>query len=93
MVGIILLLKKEAAVFVEPFLTPTIGGYAQLEWNDQRRTLDIEATAQGWAIVGSEAQAGSPRVYYEADATAREAYKLIDAYCWFAERRLTWPMI
>ena len=92
-VGITLLLKRETAVFVEPFLTPTVGGYAQLEWHDYSRTLDIEATAQGWAIVGSEAQVGGPRLYYEADATAREAYKLIDAYCWFAERRLTWPMI
>jgi hypothetical protein len=93
MVGIVLLLKREAAVFVEPFLTPTIGGYAQLEWHDHNRALDIEATAQGWAIVGSETGAEGPRVYYEADATPREAYKLIDAYCWFAERRLTWPVI
>ena len=58
MVGIILLLKRDAAVFVEPFLTPTIGGYAQLEWHDDSRTLDIEATAEGWAIVGSEIRAG-----------------------------------
>jgi len=93
MVGFLMFLKRETAVFLEPFLTPTVEGYAQLEWHDAQRDLDIEATAQGWSITGSEVRAGQSRVYFEADACSREAYKIVEAYSWFAERKLTWPMI
>jgi hypothetical protein len=91
--GLLGVMKGSAPGFREPFLAPTIHGFAQLEWHRERRTLEFEATANGWAMVGTETTARGEKVYHDAEAGGSEIGKLIAAYRWFAGEELLWPVL
>ena len=86
-------LRTTLPEFQEPFLVPTIGGFAQLEWHSGRRSLEFEGTESGWSIVGSEATTRGGRAYHEAEAARFEVEKLIACYRWFQGAELLWPIM
>ena len=92
-VSLLVFLNATLPQFREPFLVPTIGGFAQLEWHNEQRTLELESTPDGWSIVGSEYSSQREQVYYEAESTRAEIEKLIPAYRWFEGAELLWPII
>ena len=67
--------------------------FIQLEWHGGHRTLEFEATANGWSIVGSETKSRGERVYHEADTAGFDVDKLLAAYRWFAGLELLWLII
>jgi hypothetical protein len=91
-VSVLVFLKATLLNFREPFLTPTIDGFAQLEWRKEQRSLDIELTADGWSIVGSEITAGGGRLYHDAQCTRTDIDTLTLAYKWLDGAELLWPM-
>ncbi len=76
----------------EPFLAPTIGGRALLEWHHGRRTLEFEATPDGWSVVGTEMTSRGGKDYHETEADRMETEKLIAAYRWFEGAEVLWPI-
>jgi len=92
-VGLILFLQAALPEFEEPFVVPTISGFTQLEWHRGQRALEFEATADGWAVVGSETNSRGVRMYHEADPARFEVEKLLAAYRWFAGLELLWPIM
>ncbi len=91
-VSVLVFLKATLPNFREPFLTPTIGGFAQLEWRKEQRSLDIELTADGWSIVGSESTTSRGRLYHEAQCARTDIDILTLAYKWLEGAELLWPM-
>lgn len=77
--------------FREPFLAPTFDGYVQFEWHDKKRSLEIEAVSEGWAVVGSLAQNESQRLYFEAECERSDFTQLAKFYEWFVGDELIWP--
>ena len=92
-VSLLVFLNAALPKFREPFLAPTIGGFTQLEWHGQKRTLELEAKTDGWSIVGSELSTQRQRIYHEAESARSEIEKLIPAYQWFEGVELLWPII
>ena len=92
-IGMILVLQATLPEFEEPFLAPTVGGFTQLEWYGRDRALELEATADGWSVVGSQTTSHGERVYHEADTARFDLDKLFAAYRWFAGLELLWPII
>ncbi|MCI0535682.1 MAG: hypothetical protein L0Z50_10690 [Verrucomicrobiales bacterium] len=92
-VGLLVLMIAVLPKFREPFLAPTLAGFAQMEWHNGRRTLEFEVTSNGWSIVGAETTSTGEKVYYDADAARIEVEKLIAAYRWFEGAELLWPII
>jgi hypothetical protein len=92
-VGLLTLMKAAVPAFQEPFLAPTIDGFAQLEWTDGRRLLEFEATATGWSILGSETTVRGEQAYHEADTARFEVESLLTAYRWFQGTELLWPIL
>jgi len=92
-VGLLIILNSTFRRFCEPFLAPTIGGFAQLEWHNERRTLEFEGTPTGWSIVGSEMTSRGEKAYHEADVSRSKIDELVAAYRWFEGTELIWPII
>jgi hypothetical protein len=91
--GTIPILRAAVPGFEEPFLAPTIDGYVQLEWHGSPRTLELEATPDGWSMVGSEVTLRGEHTYYEAESTSFDVDRLVAAYRWYARLELIWPII
>jgi len=91
-VSVLVFCKAILPNFREPFLAPTIGGFAQLEWCKDQRSLDVELTADGWSIVGSDSSSSGGRSYYEAGCVRTHVGTLILAYKWLDGTELLWPI-
>jgi len=92
-VGLLAFMNMTFLSFREPFLTPTIDGFAQLEWHNGQRTLEFEAIPNGWSIVGTQTMARSGKAYHEAEAARFEIERLMAAYRWFEGAELLWPIL
>lgn len=92
-VGLLVFMNTALPQFREPFLAPTINGFAQLEWHNGRRTLEFEATPNGWSIVGTETTSRGEKVYHDAEAARVEIGNMVAAYRWFEGAELLWPII
>jgi len=79
--------------FREPFLVPTFDGFAQMEWHDKKRSLEIEAVAQGWSLVGTAIGSDGERNYYTAECERSDFQTLETAYDWFVGVELIWPSL
>jgi hypothetical protein len=92
-VSLLIMLNSTLPRFNEPFLAPTIAGFAQLEWHNKQRTLEFEGTSDAWSIVGSETKMRGERVYHQADVSRSDIEELVAAYRWFDGAELLWPII
>lgn len=77
--------------FHSPFLAPTFDGYVQMEWHDTKRSLEIEAIAEGWSVVGIVKCANGKREYQTSGFARSDFNRLEKAYDWFAGDELLWP--
>ncbi|MGA2865585.1 MAG: hypothetical protein ABSF95_14015 [Verrucomicrobiota bacterium] len=85
-------LAHRAPGFREPFLAPTFGGFVQIEWHDPRRSLEIEAVGEGWAVVGAMNSAQGQRLYFASECSRGDFKQLERFYDWFLGRdELIWP--
>ncbi len=91
-VSVLVFLKATLPNFREPFLAPTLIGFAQLEWRKDQRSLDVELTSNGWSIVGSERATCGGRLYHEADCARTDINTLVLAYKWLDGTELLWPI-
>lgn len=81
-------------VFREPFLAPTFDGFVQMEWHDEKRWLDVEATVKGWSAVGTAIGSDGNRYYYTADFERSDFAQLERFYHWLlSDGLLTWPSL
>jgi len=87
-------LSLEVNGFHEPFLVPTFDGFAQMEWHGGKRSLDIEATKEGWSAVGTEAGLGGKRHYSTAEFARNDFAQLVQYYQWLlGDDLLIWPLL
>lgn len=78
--------------FREPFLAPTFDGFVQIEWHNQKHSLEIEAVGHGWSVVGSmTAAADGKRLYFSAECERSDFEQLEKFYEWFVGNELLWP--
>jgi hypothetical protein len=78
-------------LYIDPFIVPTFDGRVQMEWHDEKRSLEIEAVEGGWAVGGTLTLSDRQRVYFDADCERRDFERLKNFYDWFAGRELIWP--
>jgi hypothetical protein len=91
-IGLLVFLKTSLHLFTEPFLAPTIDGFIVMEWHNDKRTLEFEATEAGWSIVGSQDSSNGEKIYHVADVDRGEITKLTAAFGWFDGTELLWPI-
>jgi hypothetical protein len=80
------LVRRAAATypwFTEPSIAPTSDGFVILEWDSERRILEIETTARGWALVGTEVDSGGNRNYLTSECQSQQAGDVDWALLWF----------
>jgi len=90
-VGLLVFMNSALPKFREPSLAPTLDGFAQMEWHNSRRTLEFEATPNGWSIIGTEIVSGGEKVCHKAEVARVEIEKLVFTYRWFEGTELFWP--
>jgi hypothetical protein len=78
-------------LYSEPFIVPTFDGLVQMEWHDEKRSLDIEAGKEGWAVGGTLIVSDRQRVYFDANCGSRDFEKLRNFYDWFSGKESIWP--
>jgi hypothetical protein len=92
--GVILLLKTMFGTdFKEPFLAPTFHGSVLAEWQGPKRSLEFEATKEGWSVVGSSVLSDGQTLYHETDLPRSNLSTLIDCYKWFIGTEMLWPTL
>jgi hypothetical protein len=84
-------LSRSSSQFREPFLAPTFAGFVQMEWQAQSRALELEATNQGWSIVGTEIARDGRRQYHSALCHRSGLGQLEKFYDWYLGNELLWP--
>jgi hypothetical protein len=86
-------LAQQMHDFVEPFLAPTFDGFVQMEWRENKRSLDIEAVDKGWSAVGTEIGPDGERHYHTAEFGRNDFVRLMNCYNWFSGKELIWPLL
>jgi hypothetical protein len=81
------------AAFQEPFVAPTFDGFVQLEWHNDKRSLDIEAVDKGWSAVGTLIGAGGNRHYYTAEFERNDFTRIANFYQWISGDESIWPSL
>lgn len=77
--------------YCEPFVVPTFDGLVQMEWHSEKKSLEIEAVEEGWAVGGTLLRSNGQREYYDADCGRRDFEKLKSFYDWFSGEEPIWP--
>lgn len=88
--GVLIWLSHVVSDFRFPFIAPTVNGYAQLEWHGKKRELEVEATDEGWSLLGTDFQAQGPE-YHEKQLEFTEQSKILAAYHWLTKDDTPWP--
>lgn len=83
-------LKWVDSGFVLPFIAPTFDGFVLLDWTSQRRTLEVQAEANGWSVVGTLTSPGGKKEYFSAHCD-QDASRILNYYKWFRDQYLLWP--
>ncbi|HWD93752.1 MAG TPA: hypothetical protein VG938_15535 [Verrucomicrobiae bacterium] len=78
--------------FHEPSLVPTFDGFVQIEWHEAKRSLDLEAVAEGWVAVGTSKEMQGENQYFEAEFERSNFDKIEKLYLWVAGSELIWPL-
>ena len=91
-IALLIFMKASLPSFKEPFIAPTIDGYLQFEWHSGTKTLEFEATPNGWSIVGTHKTTNGEKIYHLADATRSHIEKLTAAFGWFNGSELLWSI-
>jgi hypothetical protein len=86
-------LNQQTDKFHEPFLAPTFDGFVQMEWRENKRSLDIEAVDKGWSAVGTEIGPDGQRRYHTAEFERRDFGQLMNCYRWFSDNESIWPLL
>ena len=84
-------LTQRTNTFREPFLAPTFDGFVQIEWHNQKHSLEIEAVSHGWSVVGSMITADGRRLYFPAECERSDFEQLEKFYEWYVGNELLWP--
>lgn len=79
--------------FRDPFIAPTYGGFIQMEWHEQNRSLELEATDKGWSAVGSLAGATGERQYFTAEFGRNDFAQIEMLYQWLSGSDMIWPLM
>ena len=78
-------------LYSEPFIVPTFDGLVQVEWHDKKRSLEIEAGKERWAVGGTLILSDRQPLYFD-DNCGRRDFKKLKAFCdWFSGKELIWP--
>jgi hypothetical protein len=85
-------LKQQRSRFRVPFIAPTFDGYLLLDWTAPRRTLEVQAKARGWSVVGTVTHHDGKKDYFSASADQDEA-DLMKYFEWFRDELLIWPTV
>ena len=85
-------LSQQTDEFREPFLAPTFDGFVQMEWRENKRSLDIEVVDKGWSAVGTEIGPDGQRRYFSAEFERSDFARLANVYKWLAGNELIWPL-
>ncbi len=85
--------RRELPTFTDPYLVPTFDGFVQIEWHGEKRSLDVEAVADGWSVVGTSYKAGNATAYHTADCARTDFEKLKSLYQWWSGDQLIWPLL
>ncbi len=83
-------LRRDRPELVMPFVAPTFDGGLSLDWTSPRRTLEVEAEARGWSVVGTTIDRDGTRGYFEAVEDA-QATRMTDFCDWFRGDLPLWP--
>jgi hypothetical protein len=86
-------LSQQAILFREPFLAPTFDGFVQMEWNENKRSLDVEAVQNGWSAVGTEVGGDEQHYYHSAEFERNDFLHLVKCYDWLIGVELIWPLL
>jgi hypothetical protein len=86
-------LSQQTDKFHEPFLAPTFDGFVQMEWRENKRSLDIEAVDQGWSAVATEIGPDGQRHYHLAEFERHDFAHLLNCYKWFSGHESIWPLL
>jgi hypothetical protein len=73
-------LSQQTDKFREPFLAPTFDGFVQMEWRENKRSLDIEAVDKGWSAVGTEIGPDGQRDYHIAEFERKDFAQVMNCY-------------
>jgi hypothetical protein len=84
-------LSRQTDHFREPFLAPTFDGFVQMEWREDKRSLDIEAVDTGWSAVGTEMGPEGRRQYHTAEFERNNFARLKKFYQWLSGSASLWP--
>ena len=77
--------------FKTPHIVPTFGGFLQIEWHDEFRSLEFELTSEGWSVLGVDSVRAKEPKYFEETVPEDERQVLEMFYYWFTKRDLIWP--
>jgi len=91
-IGVLWHLAVHCGDFRDPFLAPTFDGFVQIEWHSDKRSLDIEATSEGWCVVGTLLGKDGARHYYTEECGRSDFDRLRGYYEWFVGVELLWPL-
>jgi hypothetical protein len=83
-------LRRDRPQFVVPFVAPTFEGGLLFDWTSPKRTLEVEAEADGWSVIGTTVSGYGTRGYFEGVEDA-EGSRMTDFYDWFRGDLLLWP--
>jgi hypothetical protein len=79
--------------FREPFLAPTFDGLVQMEWHDEKRSLEIEAVDEGWSLAAAMIGNNGQRLYFTAGCERSDFQRLEKFYEWFLGNELIGPSL
>ena len=83
--------EQRIGCFKEPFIAPTRDGFVQMEWHGNRRSLEIEAVAEGWVLVGTLIDVNNKRQYLAGECERSDFAKLEAFYHWYVGEEWIWP--
>jgi hypothetical protein len=84
-------LKEELhSALVSPFVAPLFNGFVLLDWTSPRRTLEVEAEAKGWSVVGTLTSASGAKEYFSG-RFEQDGAGVLKYYKWFQGGELLWP--
>jgi len=84
--------RRRTESFQEPFLAPTFDGFVQMEWHNEKRSLEIEAVDKGWSLVGTITDERGSRDYFTAECERSDFQKLEIFYDWYMDIERLWPL-
>ncbi len=85
-------LGQQNPAFREPFIVPTYSGFLQMEWHHQNRSLELEATEEGWSAVGSLVGVTGEPQYFTVEFDRNNIAQIEKLYQWLSGYHL-WPLL